>query len=116
MSGGPDKMRYKMLVCDIDGTLLNSQSKLTEGVKAAIREAHEAGVVITLATGRQLRGVLPLVEELGVNVPVVLANGAVIADPLQKKTLLHKPLPWKTAHAVLDVIKKHGVWSSVWTH
>jgi Cof subfamily protein (haloacid dehalogenase superfamily) len=109
-------MRYKMLVCDIDGTLLNSRGQLTEGVKQAVRDAHAAGVVVTLATGRQLRGVLPLVQELGVNVPVVLANGAVIADPLKKRTILHKPLPWKTAHAVLDVIKKHGVWSSVFTH
>lgn len=109
-------MKYKMLVCDIDGTLLNPEGRLSDGVKQAVRDAHDAGVVVTLATGRQLRGVMHLVEELGVNVPVVLANGTVVADPLAKKTLHHKPLPWETTHAVLDVIKKHGIWSSVWTH
>ncbi|MGZ4107576.1 MAG: HAD family hydrolase, partial [Tumebacillaceae bacterium] len=69
-------MAYKMLVCDIDGTLLNSKGELTPGVIAAIREAHEQGIVVTLATGRHLRGVLPYFELLGVNVPVILSNGA----------------------------------------
>jgi 5-amino-6-(5-phospho-D-ribitylamino)uracil phosphatase len=109
-------MNYKMLVCDIDGTLLNSQGQLSDGVVQAIREATAQGVVVTLATGRQLRSVMHIVERLGVSVPIILANGAVIADPLNKKTILHRPLPWPTAHAVLDVIREHKLWSSVFTH
>src|SRR5689334_18502600 len=102
-------MRYKMLVCDIDGTLLNSQSKLSPGVIAAVQEAHRQGVIVTLATGRQLRGVLSIVEELGVNVPVILGNGVVIADPAKKETLLHRPLHHDTADEILDVIRSHGM-------
>jgi Cof subfamily protein (haloacid dehalogenase superfamily) len=109
-------MRYKMLVCDIDGTLLNSQSKLTPEVIAAVQDAHRAGVIVTLATGRQLRGVLSIVEELGVNVPVILGNGVVIADPAQRETLLHRPLERDTAHAILDVIRSHGMWAGIMGH
>lgn len=109
-------MNYKMIVSDIDGTLLNSQGHLTEGVKSAVRKLHAEGVIVTLATGRNLRGVLPLVEELGLNVPVILGNGTVIVDPLKKETLLHRPLPVDTAHKILDVIAGHGLWSSIFVH
>jgi len=111
-----DFMTYKMLVSDIDGTLLNSRGQLTAGVKQAIREAHEHGVIVTLATGRQLRGVVPLIEELGVSVPVILGNGCVIVDPLKGETLLHRPLAHDATHAILDVIQKHGLWSSLMVH
>jgi Cof subfamily protein (haloacid dehalogenase superfamily) len=109
-------MTFKMLVSDIDGTLLNSQGLLTVGVKRAVHKLHEQGVVVTLATGRNLRGVIPLVEELGVSVPVILGNGTVIVDLLKKETLLHRPLPLDTAHQILDVIRGHGLWSSVFVH
>lgn len=109
-------MRYKMLICDIDGTLLNSRGQLTPGVIEAVREAHEQGIVVTLATGRHLRGVVPYVEQLGVNVPVIMSNGAVIVDVLEKKTLLHHTLDLETTHAILDVIAKHGLWSSLFYH
>ncbi|ASS76176.1 hypothetical protein CIG75_15335 [Tumebacillus algifaecis] len=109
-------MNYKMLVCDIDGTLLNSEGRLTDGVKGAIRDLHDQGVIVTLATGRNLRGVLPLIEELGVSVPVILGNGTVIVDPMKRETLLHRPLPLDTTHKILDVIRGHGLWSSVFVH
>ncbi len=109
-------MRYKMLVCDIDGTLLNSKSQLSEEVIAAVQEAYRQGVIVTLATGRQLRGVLEIVEQLGVSVPVILGNGVVIADPAKQETLLHRPLSEETTHRILDVIGSHGMWSSVFAH
>ncbi|MGZ6503207.1 MAG: HAD-IIB family hydrolase, partial [Tumebacillaceae bacterium] len=109
-------MAYKMLVCDIDGTLLNSKGELTPGVIAAIRQAHEQGIVVTLATGRHLRGVLPYFELLGVNVPVILSNGAVIVDLAKRETMLHHTIDRETTHAILDTIKKHGLWSSLFFH
>ena len=109
-------MTYKMLVSDIDGTLLNSQGQLTPAVIGAIREAHEQGIIVTLATGRHLRGVKQIVQRIGVSVPVILGNGAVIVDPYKGETLLHRPLAPETTAAILDVIAKHGLWSSLFFH
>ncbi|KEO81282.1 Cof-type HAD-IIB family hydrolase [Tumebacillus flagellatus] len=109
-------MTYKMLISDIDGTLLNSKSELTEGTIQAIRDAHERGILVTLATGRQLRGVMEIVKQIGLSLPVILGNGAVVADPLEQKTHLHQTLDVETTHAILDVIAEHGLWSSVFVH
>jgi len=71
-------MKAKLFVTDMDGTLLNSQRKISAGVKAAIKKAVDAGVIFTIATGRMHVSALPFVKELGVNVPVITYNGALI--------------------------------------
>ncbi|MBL0386427.1 HAD family phosphatase [Tumebacillus sp. ITR2] len=109
-------MTYKMLISDIDGTLLNSKMELSQATIEAIREAYDQGIIVTLATGRQLRGVVDIVKQIGISVPVILGNGAVVVDPLEQKTLLHQTLDVETTDAILDVIAAHGLWSSVFVH
>lgn len=60
-------MQYQLLALDIDGTILNSQKKISERTKQAIRQAQEAGVEIVLASGRPTAGVWPVVRELGLD-------------------------------------------------
>lgn len=55
----------RMVAIDIDGTLLTTNRQLSPAVQQAVREASARGVKIVLATGRPLKGVLPLLEELG---------------------------------------------------
>ena len=71
-------MKAKLFVTDMDGTLLNSQRKITDQVKLAIKKAVEAGVIFTVATGRMHISALPYVQELGIDVPVITYNGALI--------------------------------------
>ena len=60
-------MSYKVLVLDIDGTLMNSQKKITEKTKTALRTAQEAGVTIVLASGRPTPGIVPIAKEIGLD-------------------------------------------------
>ena len=71
-------MKAKLFVTDMDGTLLNSQRKITDTVKLAIKKAVKAGVIFTVATGRMHISALPYVQELGIDVPVITYNGALI--------------------------------------
>jgi Cof subfamily protein (haloacid dehalogenase superfamily) len=79
--------RYRMLAIDIDGTLVNSQNELTEATRAALLRAKRAGVELVLATGRRYSRVLPLVEPLALNVPLVTASGALIKRAADHRTL-----------------------------
>ena len=71
-------MKAKLFVTDMDGTLLNSQRKIADTVKLAIKKAVKAGVIFTVATGRMHISALPYVQELGIDVPVITYNGALI--------------------------------------
>jgi Cof subfamily protein (haloacid dehalogenase superfamily) len=79
--------RYRLLAIDIDGTLVNSAHELTEPVRQALLRARRAGIEIVLATGRRYRRVLPLVEPLEMNVPLVTASGALVKRACDHQTL-----------------------------
>ena len=58
---------YKLIALDIDGTLLNSEKKITNEVFNSIQEAKKIGAKVVLSTGRPLPGVTPLLDELNLN-------------------------------------------------
>ncbi len=70
----------KLILMDMDGTLLNSAGKIPEGNKRALRAASEAGVRTTIVTGRMLRATTRVAGELELNAPLVTYNGALITD------------------------------------
>ncbi len=60
-------MKYKLLVLDVDGTLLNDQKEITPRTHAALLKVQQMGVHIVLASGRPTGGVMPLAEALELN-------------------------------------------------
>ena len=60
-------MEKFIIFTDIDGTLLNSEKKITNEVFNSIQEAKKAGAKVVLSTGRPLPGVTPLLNELNLN-------------------------------------------------
>lgn len=57
-------MKYKLLVLDVDGTLLNSNNEISKRTKATLLKVQQMGIRIVLATGRPTHGVWPVAEEL----------------------------------------------------
>ncbi len=57
-------MKYKMLVLDVDGTLLNDNKEISKRTLATLRKVQQMGVRIILASGRPTYGLLPLAKEL----------------------------------------------------
>ena len=74
------EINYPIIVSDFDGTLLNSEHKVPEGVKKAINEYVANGGVFAVCTGRMLCCILPNVRALGLKGYVVAHQGTVIAD------------------------------------
>lgn len=60
-------MKYKLIVLDVDGTLLNDKKEITPRTHAALLKAQQMGVHVVLATGRPTNGVMPLAEALELN-------------------------------------------------
>lgn len=57
-------MKYKLLVLDVDGTLLNENKEITPRTQAALLKAQQMGVHVVLASGRPTGGVMPLAKAL----------------------------------------------------
>lgn len=74
-------MAVKLFVSDLDGTMLPSGDIVSSENIAAVQYAVRAGVTVTIATGRMFEAALPVAEALGVDVPIIAYNGALIKSP-----------------------------------
>ncbi len=100
--------RYRLLAVDIDGTLVNSQNELTAATRGAVLRAKQAGIEIVLASGLRYSRVLPLVEPLQLNVPLVTASGALVKRASDHRTLFRAEFGPGALGRCLDVISAAG--------
>ena len=69
-------MAIKLLISDLDGTLLGADSRITHQTADALNRAHRAGIRLLVATGRAWGTAAPLLRQAGVECDFVLLNGA----------------------------------------
>ena len=93
-------MAIRMIVTDLDGTLLNSRFRIPAENKAALQAAAAKGVFVTLATGRMYSSARPYALELGIDAPIITYNGAVVKS-VQGEVLFSSYLATDTVAAVL---------------
>lgn len=67
----------RLIAVDIDGTLLNSQFRISEKDLQALRRANQEGVEVILVTGRRHAFALPIAQQLGFDLWLISSNGAV---------------------------------------
>lgn len=101
-------MKYKLLALDLDGTLLMRDNTIPEEVKTAITRLMDAGVLVTLSTGRMYPTVQQYALELGLKAPLICYNGAVIRDAAGSPPLLNKPLPLDLQEQIIRCGEAHG--------
>lgn len=102
----------KVLALDLDGTLTNSEKKITEHTKQAVFAAVKQGVSIVLASGRPTIGILPLAKELelATHQGYILAyNGGRIIDMSTGKDIYHKMLPMEYFKDIYQIAKEHDL-------
>jgi len=100
----------RMIVSDLDGTLLAGKSNLPEKNVAALKRAMESGVKVVIASGRMIEATVPIAEKIGVNAPMVLLNGAMVYDLASDRILSGITIPHATAVAVLREFEKRGAY------
>lgn len=82
----------KMIVTDMDGTLLNSDLKISKRNLDAIKRVRAMGMKFVVATGRPDQLVKEYIEPLSMNDPMILYNGSVIGHPFQENRIYEKTL------------------------
>src|SRR5688500_12215551 len=101
-------MRYKLLVIDLDGTLLASNGAVSQGNCRAIANARDAGLQVVIATGRALtewREALQSVNHKGF---VVAAGGSLLCDATTGCTVERRVLPHDVVVDATSCLIQHG--------
>ncbi len=102
-------INIKMLVIDINRTLLNPEGKITPATLASVHAAQQAGIVVTLATARRYSNTAKIASELGLLGPIILYDGALIIQHPQADILYSRPFNAQIAQQGVDLLVRHGI-------
>jgi Cof subfamily protein (haloacid dehalogenase superfamily) len=104
----------KLLIADVDGTLVTQSKQLTPRAIAAVARLRDAGIAFTVTSGRPPRGMAMLVEPLRLTSPIAAFNGGLLVKPDLVTVLGQHTLPAAVAIAVADYLLGAGV--DVWVY
>ena len=104
----------RLFVFDLDGTLLGPDHRLPRETVEFLTHELVHRHKFTIATGRSLASTRPFLQELGVGLPAILYNGAVIYDPVVGKVLWESRLPLEMARGALKVARSFPVHPEVY--
>ena len=100
-------MAIKLFVSDIDGTILQTPKKISARNIQAVKKMVDAGITVTIATGRMYRAALPIAQELGVDVPIITYNGGLIKS-VNGEIIHAQYLPEEVLLDVINFYEAHG--------
>ena len=104
----------KMVIADVDGTLVTQEKVLTKRAAQAVLSLHEAGIQFSVTSGRPPRGMAMLIDPLRLTQPLAAFNGGVLINPDLKTVVDQKFLPAGVPEKVIEAIENHGL--DVWVY
>jgi Cof subfamily protein (haloacid dehalogenase superfamily) len=104
----------KMVIADVDGTLVTQEKVLTKRAVEAVLRLHDAGIQFSVTSGRPPRGMAMLIDPLKLTQPLAAFNGGVLIKPDLKTVVDQKFLPAGVPEKVIEAIENHGL--DVWLY
>jgi hypothetical protein len=98
----------RLLLSDVDGTLVPHDKMLTERSLHAVRRLHEAGIIFALTSSRPARGLKMLVRPLELTTPLAAFNGGMIVDP-QMNVLEERTIDDDVTPSIIGALEENGV-------
>lgn len=103
----------KLLALDLDGTLTNSEKKVSDKNKEYIRKAQDKGVKVILASGRPVIGIQGVADALdlwNMGGYILAYNGGQIIDCATGEDLVKQTIPMEFYHDICEVIRKFNAY------
>lgn len=103
-------MKYKLIAIDMDGTLLNSERKVSYKNRNALLRAKKKGIHIVLSTGRILGSALYFSRNLGLNNHVIACNGALIYCLKGQDFIYENSMDVNTAKEIVELAERNSIY------
>src|SRR5712675_1695500 len=103
--------RIRMLVSDVDGTLVTPDKRLTSAAIAAVRSLRHHGILFTVTSSRPAFGLRGLCKELDLDLPIGPFNGSSIVNP-DMSVVTQSFVPRDSVEDALELFTRNSV--DVW--
>jgi Cof subfamily protein (haloacid dehalogenase superfamily) len=103
----------RLLLADVDGTLVTPDKKLTDQAIDAVRRLGQAGILFAVTSGRPPRGMEMLIEPLNITTPIAAFNGGLLVNR-DMSVIEQRVVPEDLVRPVADLIGSFGL--DVWVY
>ncbi|MCX7745592.1 MAG: Cof-type HAD-IIB family hydrolase [Clostridia bacterium] len=100
----------KLLAIDLDGTLLNSDKRISEVNLNSVRNAVDRGVKVVVCSGRVFKGARAYARQIGLKGPLISSNGAVIKEIDTEEVIYQNLLNLEDALKVIEICHQERVY------
>jgi len=107
--------KIKVIICDLDHTLLNSKKQISPTNLKAIRSAQDKGIFVTISSGRIFTMLKTYQNAISINGPIITTNGAAIVDARNDDILWDQHISPAIAEKILYFARQHKYDYSVLT-
>lgn len=106
---------YKLIVVDLDGTLLNSYGEISERNKKAISKCIENKVEVVLASGRPIDSMKNIAQELGIKGYFIAGNGALIYNTEEEKIIYENCIKKEKVLQIIEICEENSIVYNLYT-
>lgn len=96
--------KIKMIAMDLDGTLLDTQKKLSDFSRSVLEEAIDRGITVLASTGRAESGLPDFIRNFPGMRYAVTSNGARVLDLQERKVLYEAKLTYEESKDLVEII------------
>jgi Cof subfamily protein (haloacid dehalogenase superfamily) len=108
-------VRYRLLVVDVDGTLVGASGEVEPRVADALARARDAGIQIALSTGRTPPACAAFIEALGLAGPHIFFDGGLVMDPADPRPVLERRVDAAATAELLAFVQAWDISAEVYT-
>ena len=98
----------RLLLADVDGTLVTREKVLTERARAAVAKMRSAGIQFAITSGRPPRGMEMLIAPLALTTPIAAFNGGMFVKP-DLSVIEQRVLQADVIEPAMETMRKHGL-------
>ena len=100
---------YKLIVIDLDNTLLNNKQQISPKNKEVIKRVQAKGIEVLIATGRMYISAEPYIKELALENEAIVYNGAMVKEIKSGQIKYHKKIKKEIARQIIKDVKNEGL-------
>ena len=108
MSSTRTPTTVRLLLADVDGTLVTHEKVLTERARAAVAKMRRAGIQFAITSGRPPRGMEMLIAPLALTTPIAAFNGGMFVKP-DLSVIEQRVLQADIIEPAMETMRKHGL-------
>ena len=108
-------MKYKLLVVDIDGTLVDKSGGISAEDEKALGKAAASGVKVALSTGRVIKACEGIISRFCLDGHHIFFDGALVSDPAQSKEVYSQPIRKEVVRQAVEFARRNDIYLELYS-